>query len=70
MTTQTLTRSSSETAQNSASKSDLNTLTAQGSASYQAIQQLKYLHLQLEIDVLLQELQTIKQNKQASITHS
>ncbi|BAP17797.1 hypothetical protein [cyanobacterium endosymbiont of Epithemia turgida] len=31
---------------------------------YQAIQQLKYLHLEAEIDVLLQELQTMKQNNQ------
>lgn len=29
---------------------------------YQAIQQLKYLHLEAEIDVLLQELQAMKQN--------
>ncbi|XLQ12521.1 MAG: hypothetical protein KPI85_09000 [cyanobacterium endosymbiont of Epithemia adnata isolate EadnSB Bon19] len=34
------------------------------SKSYQAIQQLKYLHLEAEIDVLLQELQTMKQNNQ------
>ena len=31
---------------------------------YQADQQVKYLHLQAEIDVLLQQLQTMKQNKQ------
>lgn len=34
------------------------------SKSYQAIQQLKYLHLEAEIDVLIQELQTMKQNNQ------
>ena len=31
---------------------------------YQADQQVKYLHLQAEIEVLLQELQTLKQQKQ------
>ena len=31
--------------------------------SYQADQQLKYLHLQAEIEVLLQELQTLKQQR-------
>jgi hypothetical protein len=30
---------------------------------YQADQQLKYLHLEAEIDLLLQELQTLKQQK-------
>ncbi|GAB4228737.1 MAG: hypothetical protein Kow0049_09950 [Stanieria sp.] len=30
---------------------------------YQADQQVKYLHLQAEIEVLLQELQTIKEQK-------
>ncbi|GAB4545328.1 MAG: hypothetical protein Tsb0014_39520 [Pleurocapsa sp.] len=30
---------------------------------YQADQQVKYLHLQAEIDVLLQQLQSMKQNK-------
>ncbi|MGK7934918.1 MAG: hypothetical protein AB4206_03805 [Xenococcaceae cyanobacterium] len=30
---------------------------------YQADQQVKYLHLQAEIEVLLQELQTLKQQK-------
>ncbi len=66
MTTQTLTRSSSETNQNFISESSGNSLAAKmdtkqlnsGSEPYQAVQQLKYLHLQLEIDVLLQELQT------------
>ncbi len=32
--------------------------------SYQAVQQVKYLHLQAEIDVLWQHLQTLKQQKQ------
>jgi hypothetical protein len=32
---------------------------------YQADQQVKYLHLQAEIDVLLQQLKTIEQQKQA-----
>ena len=31
---------------------------------YQADQQVKYLHLQAEVDVLLQQLQTLKQQKQ------
>ena len=31
---------------------------------YQADQQVKYLHLQAEIDVLIQKLQTLKQQKQ------
>jgi hypothetical protein len=31
--------------------------------SYQADQQVKYLHLQAEIEVLLQQLQTLKQKK-------
>ncbi|WP_267384413.1 hypothetical protein [Cyanobacterium sp. uoEpiScrs1] len=34
------------------------------STSYQTIQQLKYLHLEAEIDVLLQELHTMKRNNQ------
>ena len=33
---------------------------------YQADQQVKYLHLQAEIEVLLQELQTLKQQKYVS----
>ena len=33
---------------------------------YQADQQVKYLHLQAEIEVLLQELQTLKQQKYLS----
>ncbi|MBE9166526.1 hypothetical protein IQ238_02895 [Pleurocapsales cyanobacterium LEGE 06147] len=35
-------------------------------ACYQADQQVKYLHLQAEIDVLLQQLQTLKQDKLSS----
>jgi hypothetical protein len=35
---------------------------------YQADQQVKYLHLQAEIDVLLQELQILKQDKLTSET--
>lgn len=34
---------------------------------YQADQQVKYLYLQAEIEVLLQELQTIKQQKDLSV---
>lgn len=34
--------------------------------SYQADQQLKYLHLQAEVEVLLQQLQTLKQRRLAS----
>ena len=33
---------------------------------YQADQQVKYLHLQAEIEVLLQKLQTFKQQKHSS----
>ncbi|MBD2577250.1 hypothetical protein [Oscillatoria sp. FACHB-1406] len=33
--------------------------------SYQADQQLKYLHLQAEVEVLLQQLQTLKQRRLA-----
>ncbi len=33
---------------------------------YQADQQVKYLHLQAEIDVLWQQLQTLKQDKSSS----
>jgi hypothetical protein len=36
--------------------------------SYQADQQLKYLHLQAEVEVLLQQLQTLKQRRLASTT--
>ncbi len=69
MTNQTLTRSSlpkhetsihSSTQQRSRTKIEPNHV-RQVRTSYQAIQQLKYLHLQAEIDVLLQELQTMKQ---------
>ncbi len=38
--------------------------------SYQADQQVKYLHLQAEIEVLLQQLQTLKQQKQQSTVNS
>ncbi|MDV3002113.1 MAG: hypothetical protein N5P05_003719 [Chroococcopsis gigantea SAG 12.99] len=34
--------------------------------SYQADQQVKYLHLQAEIEVLLQQLQTLKQKRQST----
>ncbi|YAI82010.1 MAG: hypothetical protein ACQJCO_09610 [cyanobacterium endosymbiont of Rhopalodia sterrenbergii] len=70
MTIQTLTRSSLPNYQTSISSStqqrsqtESNSV-SQLSKSYQAIQQLKYLHLEAEIDVLLQELQTMKQNNQ------
>lgn len=73
MTIQTLTRLSSpnyqtsissSTQQRSQMKIESNSV-RKLSESYQAIQQLKYLHLEAEIDVLLQELQTMKQNNQA-----
>ncbi|MEM8781096.1 MAG: aspartate kinase [Cyanobacteria bacterium P01_G01_bin.49] len=35
---------------------------AQIRKSYQAIQQVKYLHLKAEIDILLQQLKSIKEN--------
>ena len=72
MTIQTLTRSSlpndqtsigSSTQQRSQAEIELNSV-RQLSKSYQAIQRLKYLHLEAEIDVLLQKLQTMKQNNQ------
>lgn len=37
--------------------------------SYQTNQQLKYLHLEAEVEVLLQQLQTLKQRRLTS-THS
>lgn len=36
--------------------------------SYQADQQVKYLHLQAEVDSLLQQLQLLKQQRQNSVT--
>lgn len=54
---------SSSTQERSQTKIELNSV-RQLSKSYQAIQQLKYLHLEAEIDVLLQKLQTMKQNNQ------
>ena len=54
---------SSSTQQRSQTKIELNSV-RQLSESYQAIQQLKYLHLEAEIDVLLQKLQTMKQKNQ------
>ena len=72
MTIQTLTRSSlpnyqtsisSSTQQRSQTEIESNSV-RQLSKSYQALQRLKYLHLEAEIDVLLQELQTMKQNNQ------
>lgn len=44
--------------------SDLDTHLRQVMKAYQADQQVKYLHLQAEIEVLLQQLQTLKQQKQ------
>ena len=41
-----------------------NRSTANSLPCYQADQQVKYLHLQAEIDVLLQQLQTLKQQQQ------
>jgi hypothetical protein len=40
-----------------------NSLAAKLMKVYQADQQVKYLHLEAEIDLLLQELQTLKQQK-------
>ncbi|MEA5510289.1 aspartate kinase [Crocosphaera sp. UHCC 0190] len=70
MTNQILSRSSSENPRNAISptiKQSLGTKSEdnqmkQVRKSYQAVQQVKYLHLQAEIDVLLQQLQTLKQN--------
>ena len=36
-------------------------------STYQADQQVKYLHLQAEVEVLLQQLQTLKQRRLASV---
>lgn len=40
--------------------------TNQVAQSYQTNQQLKYLHLQAEVEVLLQQLQTLKQRRLVS----
>ncbi len=37
-------------------------------STYQADQQVKYLHLQAEVEFLLQQLQILKQQRQASVT--
>ncbi|MGK7874151.1 MAG: hypothetical protein AB4426_12810 [Xenococcaceae cyanobacterium] len=71
MSTQLISRVSSEQSSVESSSSD-RSLSAIASddprikklmKSYQADQQVKYLHLQAEIDVLLQELQTLKQQR-------
>ncbi|GBF80527.1 aspartate kinase [Aphanothece sacrum] len=73
MTTSLLSRPSVEQGSNTASSSvqatlgtNYQTQMIQVKKSYQAVQQLKYLHLQAEIDVLLQQLQTIKQKANKS----
>ncbi|MEA5535337.1 aspartate kinase [Crocosphaera sp. XPORK-15E] len=70
MTNQLLSRSSLETPKNAISPSIQQSLgtksqehqMTQVRKSYQVVQQVKYLHLQAEIDMLLQQLQTLKQN--------
>ena len=70
MTTQTLSRVSSESSETTA-KTRQNQLLGVNNKdnqmkkvreTYPVVQQVKYLHLQAEIDVLLQQLQTIKQS--------
>jgi polyhydroxyalkanoate synthesis regulator phasin len=70
MTTQILSRSSSENGQNTLKNSlqtalreqNIDKQMTQVKETYSVVQQVKYLHLQAEIDVLLQQLQTLKQN--------
>ena len=66
MTNQLLSRSSSENPKSNLSRSTHQTVKdhqmTQVRKSYQAIQQVKYLHLKAEIDVLLQQLQSLNNN--------
>jgi hypothetical protein len=70
MTSQTISSQSStrESSESPASRSSSAIISDDSSLikvmkSYQADQQVKYLHLQAEIEVLLQQLQTLKQKK-------
>ena len=66
MTTQILSRSSSETLNNGKNKGlevqNRDNQMKQVRNAYSVAQQVKYLHLEAEIDVLLQQLKTLKQN--------
>ena len=70
MTTQTLSRISSDSSQTTAKNrqnqtygvKDRDNQMRKVRETYPVVQQVKYLHLQAEIDVLLQQLQTLKQN--------
>ncbi|MDJ0598970.1 MAG: aspartate kinase [Crocosphaera sp.] len=70
MTTQILSRSSLETAETTPNRSnhqssgvkDRDNQMMKVRKAYPIVQQVKYLHLQAEIDVLLQQLQTIQKN--------
>ena len=70
MTTQILSRSSSETSETNPNRSQNQSLGVKDrdnqmmkvKKAYPVVQQVKYLHLQAEIDVLLQQLQTLKKN--------
>ncbi len=75
MTTQILSRSSSETRQNALNHSitrslgekNIDSQMTQVRKTYSVIQQVKYLHLQAEIDVLLQELQTLERSQKSNV---
>ncbi len=66
MTTQILSRSSLETLNNSKNKGlevkNRDNQMKQVRNAYPVAQQVKYLHLEAEIDVLLQQLKTLKQS--------
>lgn len=70
MTTQILSRSSSEPSEITANRSnkqsfgvkDRDNQIMKVQKAYSVVQQVKYLHLQAEIDVLLQQLQSLKKN--------
>ncbi|MGK7939101.1 MAG: aspartate kinase [Crocosphaera sp.] len=66
MTTQILSRSSSETLNNGRNNplkvKNRDNQMKQVRKAYPVAQQVKYLHLEAEIDVLLQQLKTLKQS--------
>ena len=70
MTTQTLSRVSSDSSKNTTKNPHNQTYGVKDGENqmmkvretYSVTQQVKYLHLQAEIDVLLKHLQTLKQN--------
>ena len=66
MTTNLLSRESSLQSSNARSSSDRDARLMKLMKSYQADQQVKYLHLQAEVEVLLQQLQTIQLKQQLS----